>query len=137
MPENKTKATKVSVSSFLATVAEPTRLADAKTLIKMMQGVTGEKATMWGPSIIGFGTYHYKYDTGREGDMPLVGFSPRKGNTVLYIQGGFAGAEALRAKLGQPAKGCMYIKKLADVDMKVLEQLMVKSVADTRKKHSA
>jgi hypothetical protein len=89
---------------------------------------------MWGPSIIGFGSYHYKYDTGREGDMPVVGFSPRKPATVLYGMRGSSESEALIAKLGKhtTGKGCLYIKKLADVDQKVLEALVVKSVAAMR-----
>jgi len=135
MAENKTKATKLSVASFIAGVKDKAQQADAKSLVKMLESLTGEKATMWGPSIIGFGSYHYKYDTGREGDMPLVGFSPRKGNTAIYLQCGFTGAEALRAKLDQEPKGCMYIKKLADVDQKVLQQLFVKSI-DYTKKHN-
>jgi hypothetical protein len=92
---------------------------------------------MWGPSIIGFGSYHYKYDSGREGDMPIIGFSPRKAATVLYNVGGFSGSEALRAKLGKhtTGKGCLYIKKLAEVDQQVLETLVLKSVGATRARH--
>jgi len=99
MAENKTKATKVSVAAFIAAVADQTRRADAKALVKLMQSATGEKPKMWGPSIIGFGSYHYTYDSGREGDMPLVGFSPRKAATVLYITRAFSGSVALLANL--------------------------------------
>jgi hypothetical protein len=137
MAENKTKPTKLSVPAFIAAVADPARRADAKTLIKLMQSATGEKPKMWGPSIVGFGSYHYKYESGREGDMPLVGFSPRKTAMVLYGIGGFSGSEALRAKLGSAEKGCLYIKKLADVDRKALETLIVKSVGAMRKKYGA
>src|SRR6266852_428473 len=84
MAENKTKPTKVSVSAFINAIADPTKRADAKALVKLMQNVTGEKPKMWGPSIVGFGSYHYTYDSGREGDMPLIAFSPRKAATVLY-----------------------------------------------------
>jgi len=134
MAENKTKPTKLSVSAFIETVADQTRRADAKALVKLMQTATGEKPKMWGPSIIGFGSYHYKHDSGREGDMPLVGFSPRKAATVLYNMTGFTGSESLRAKLGKHAtgKGCLYIKKLAEVNQKVLETLIVRSVGDIR-----
>src|SRR5436190_24395537 len=117
MAENKTKPTRVSVSAFIDALTDETRRADAKVLVKLMQSATGEKPKMWGPSIIGFGSYHYKYDSGREGDIPLVGFSPRKVASVLYIMTGFSDSEALRAKLGKHSTGkaCLYIKKLADV----------------------
>ena len=84
MAENKTKPTKLSVAAFIDAITDPTRRADAKALVKLMQSASGEKPKMWGSSIIGFGSYHYKYDSGREGDMPLIGFSPRKAATVLY-----------------------------------------------------
>jgi hypothetical protein len=102
----------------------------------MMQSATGEKPKMWGPSIIGFGSYHYKYDSGREGDMPIIGFSPRKPATVLYLTASRDSA-ALLAKLGKHSggKGCLYIKKLADVDQKVLEAMIGKSVAAMRAKY--
>ena len=125
MADNKTKPTEVSVAAFIDAIADQTRRADAKALVKLMQSATGEKPKMWGPSIIGFGSCHYKYESGREGDMPLVGFSPRKAATVLYGMAGSSDAEALLAKLGKhtTGKGCLYIKKLADVDQKVLEAL--------------
>ena len=102
-----------------------------------MQKASGEKAKMWGPSIIGFGSYHYKYDTGREGDMPIVAFSPRKAATVLYNVSSFNGSKGLLSKLGshQTGKGCLYIKKLADVEQRVLETLVVKSLAAKRARH--
>jgi hypothetical protein len=137
MAENKTKPTRQNVAAFIDALTDPTRRAEAKALIKLMQSATGEKPKMWGPSIIGFGSYHYTYDSGREGDMPLIGFSPRKAATVLYNMTGFSGSEALLAKLGKhtTGKGCLYIKRLADADQKVLEALTVKSVAAMRARH--
>jgi hypothetical protein len=131
MAENKTKATKVSVSAFIDAITDEGRRSDAKALVKLMQKAAGEKPKMWGPSIIGFGSYHYTYDSGREGDMPVVAFSPRKAATVLY---GLSDAEALLPKLGKHTrgKGCLYIKKLADVDQKVLETMAAKAVAGRR-----
>jgi hypothetical protein len=135
--ENKTKPTKLSVTAFVDGIADPTRRADAKAVVKLMRSATGEAPKMWGPSIIGFGSYHYKYDSGREGDMPIVGFSPRKAATVFYITRGFVGAEALLARLGKHTvgKSCLYIGKLSDVDQKVLEALVVKSVAVMRTRY--
>jgi hypothetical protein len=134
MADNQTKPTKASVASFIDALPDQTRRADAKTLVKLMQNTTGEKPKMFGPSIIGFGLYHYTYDTGREGDMPLACFSPRKAATVLYSLTSFNGAAALLAKLGKHtvSGSCLHIKKLAEVDLKVLEALVVKSVAARR-----
>jgi hypothetical protein len=133
MTVNKTRATEASVAAFVDAL-EPARRLDAKAVIKMMKNATGEKPKMWGPSIIGFGTQHYKYDSGREGDTVLVGFSPRKAATVLYGLTGFKDAAALLAKLGKhtTGKGCLYLKSLSDVDQKILEKLIVKSVAAKR-----
>lgn len=135
MAENKTKPTKLSVTAFINAVADPSRRADAKALVKLLQDATGEKPQMWGVAIIGFGSYHYKYESGREGDMPIVGFSPRKAATVLY---GLAGAKALLPKLGKhtTGKGCLYIKKLADVDQSVFQEMVVKAVAATKARGS-
>jgi len=134
MADNKTKPTELSVAAFIDAITDPTRRADAKTLVKLMQDAAGEKPKMWGPSIIGFGSYHYRYDSGREGDMPLIGFSPRKTAAVLYNMIGSSDSKALLAKLGKHAtgKGCLYVKKLADVDQEVLEDMVVKSLAATR-----
>jgi hypothetical protein len=134
MADSKTKPTKLSVTAFIDALTDETKRADAKALVKLMQSATGEKPKMWGTSIIGFGSCHYKYETGREGDMPLAGFSPRKAATVLYSVAGSSDSKALLAKLGKhtTGKGCLYIKKLADVDQKVLEALVVKSVAARR-----
>jgi hypothetical protein len=137
MAENKTKPTKVSVAAFIDALTDQTSRADAKALVKLMQSATGEKPKMWGPSIIGFGSYHYTYESGREGDAPLIGFSPRKAATVLYGATGCADSEALLAKLGKHStgKGCLYIKNLADVDQKVLEDMVVESVAAKRARY--
>jgi hypothetical protein len=134
MALNKTKPTAAGVAAFVDKLAEPAKRSDAEALIGLMKGATGEEPKMWGPSIIGFGTYHYKYESGREGDTVLVGFSPRKPAIVLYGVTGSEHAEALLAKLGKhtTGKGCLYIKKLSDVDHKVLGQLIVESVAAKR-----
>jgi Domain of unknown function (DU1801) len=133
MADNKTKPTKLRVRDFIDALTDEARRADAKALVKLMQNATGEKPQMWGPSIIGFGSCHYKYESGREGDMPLAGFSPRKAATVLYGMG-LSESGPLLAKLGKhtTGKGCLYIKKLTDVDSKTLEALVVKSVAAKR-----
>ena len=127
----------MSVPAFLDACADEERRTDAKALAKLMQKVTGKKAAMWGPSIVGFDSYHYKYESGREGDMLVVGFSPRKAANVLYGAIGFDGDEDLLAKLGKhtTGKGCLYIKKLADVDAKVLETLIKKAIAATKTRH--
>ena len=134
MAENKTKPTKLSVTAFIDAIPDDTRRTDAKTLVKIMQSATGEKPKMWGGSIIGFGSYHYTYDSGREGDMPVVGFSPRKAATVLYGLRGSDDVEEMLAKLGEHStgKGCVYIKRLANVDHKVLTTMVAKSVAAKR-----
>src|SRR5271167_4210803 len=134
MAENKTRPTKLSVAAFIDTLKDPARRADAKALVKLMQSAAGEKPKMWGPSIIGFGSYHYKYESGREGDMPIISFSPRKAATVLYGITGFSEAAGLLSKLGEHTigKGCLYVKKLADLDQHVLEALVVKSLAAKR-----
>jgi hypothetical protein len=131
MADNKTKPTELSVTAYIDALTDETRRADARALVKLMRSVTGEKPKMWGPSIVGFGNCHYVYESGRQGDMPLTGFSPRKAATVLYGLTGFGEAEALLVKLGKhtTGKGCLYVRKLADVDRKVLEALVLKSVA--------
>jgi hypothetical protein len=129
MAGNKTKATKVSVSGFLASKASGQQLSDSKALAKLFAEVTGKPARMWGPSIVGFGSYHYVYASGREGDAPLLGFSPRKLAIVLYVAP-FPGDGELKQKLGSYAAGagCLYVKKLADIDLGVLRKLARASV---------
>jgi len=132
MGEIKTRPTDVSVDAFLDGVQHPVRRADGKTIRLMMERVTGEQATMWGPSIVGFGSYHYRYASGHEGDMPRVGFSPRSANLVLYV-GGFPEYEALLAGLGKhkSSKACLYLNKLADVDLGVLEEIVRRTYSAT------
>jgi hypothetical protein len=135
MAENKTKANNLSVPEFLDGIADEARRADARALIKLMQGATGEKPKMWGGSIVGFGSYHYTYDSGREGDMPVVGFSPRKAATVIYGLRADGDADSMLAKLGKhtTGKGCVYVKRLSDVDQEVLRK-MVAGAAKAREK---
>jgi hypothetical protein len=132
MAEIKTKPTDVSVDAFLDGVEHPVRRADGKAVRAMMERVTGEPAVMWGPSIVGFGSYHYRYASGHEGDMCRVGFSPRSAKLVLYVDG-FPEYEALLAKLGKHkrSKACLYLGKLADVDMAVLEEIVRRTYATT------
>jgi Domain of unknown function (DU1801) len=132
--ENKTKATTSSPTAFIAALTDPMRRSDAKVLVQLMQRASGEKPVMWGPSIIGFGSCHYKYESGREGDMPLIAFSPRKSAAVLYGLLGTSDAGILLAELGKHStgKGCLYIKKMADIDTTVLETLMKSAAAHHR-----
>ena len=125
MAEIKTKANARTVADFMATVTHPVRRADADTLIPIMERISGASATMWGRSIVGFGSYHYQYESGHEGDMCRIGFSPRSGSLVLYLAA-YRRQQALLARLGKHklGKGCLYVNKLADVDMTVLEQLI-------------
>ena len=134
MAENKTKATVASVSGFVDAVTDADKRADAKELIRLMQQASGEKPAMWGSAIVGFGSCHYKYESGREGDMPLISFSPRKAALVLYGLLCNDDASSFLTKLGKhtTGKGCLYIKKLADVDKKVLETMMKNAVAHYR-----
>lgn len=136
--ENKTRPTGASVAAFINAVENDTRRRDARTLLAMMKKITGEKAKMWGPSIIGFGEYHYKYESGREGDMLNVGFSPRKANMALYVMGSIAEDDPLRDRLGKykTGKSCLYVNKLEDVDLAVLEKLIAKSYKATLKKYA-
>lgn len=128
--ELKTKATPVSVDDFIEAVADEGQRADAHKITAMMERLSGHPPKMWGPSIIGFGQYHYKYASGHEGDMARIGFSPRKGNTVLYLIDGFEGHAELMARLGKhkTGKSCLYIKRLSAIDESVLEQLCVESL---------
>ena len=132
MAETKTKPTDVDVDVFLDDIQHPVRNADGKTLRALMERVTGEPATMWGPTIVGFGRYHYRYASGHEGDACRVGFSPRSANLVLYV-GGFPEYHALLARLGKHkrSKACLYVNKLADVDSEVLEEIVRLTYATT------
>jgi hypothetical protein len=137
MVKNKTKVTNVSIEAFLASVPDASKRADALALIGMMQTAIREKPQMWGPSIVGFGSYHYLYESGHEGDSPIVGFSPRKAALVLYIVTGFKGAEPLLGILGKhtTGKSCLYVKQLADVNVPVLQKLIDRSVTAVRAKY--
>ena len=128
----KTKPTEITADAFIDAVENPLRREDAKVAAAMMARLTGEPARMWGPSIIGFGSYHYTYDSGHEGTMCRIGFSPRKAELVLYVLNGTAEQEGQLARLGKhkTGKACLYVKKLADVDMGVLEEVIRSTIAD-------
>lgn len=132
----KTTQNRNSPAKFVKSVEHPVRRADAQTLLKWFTEITGMPAKMWGPSIIGYGRYHYKYETGREGEFLMTGFSPRKANLVIYIMPGYREQDAALAKLGKHkiGKSCLYINKLADVDLDVLAG-MVKDGVDYMRKN--
>lgn len=129
MANVKTKKNDADVDRFLASVADEKKRADSRVVLELMKEVTGEEPKMWGSSIIGFGSYHYKYESGREGDWFLTGFSPRVQSLTLYIMPGFSQYEGLMARLGKykTGKSCLYIKRLGDVDLAVLKDLVQKS----------
>ena len=131
MTENTTKPTAVTAADFIAAVPDPSRRADAETLAALLAERSGEPAAMWGPSIIGFGRYRYTYDSGRSGEMCRIGLSPRKAETVLYLTEGFPLHADLLARLGKhrTGKSCLYIKRLSDVDMGLLTELIDASLA--------
>jgi hypothetical protein len=137
MAENKTRPTKASVTAFVNAIEDAERRADVRKVAAMMRKATGKRAKMWGPSIVGYGTYHYKYASGREGDFMITGFSPRKQALTVYILAGFSKFDGLMKKLGryQTGKSCLYIKRLSDVDEKVLERLINDSVRYMRKNY--
>lgn len=137
MAENKTQATTASVAEYLAAIEDETRRRDCEALAALMTKLAKAPATMWGTGIVGFGSYHYKYDSGREGDSCVVGFAARKGDISVYLVAGFEGQAALLAQLGRfkTGKVCLYIRKLADIDLKVLEQLIAGSIADTKRRY--
>lgn len=130
MSDLKTQPNEESVGTFLNSLVDQKQKEDSFKVLDMMQNITGEPPKMWGKSMIGFGSYHYKYESGREGDWFLTGFSPRKGKMSLYVMSGFSNYEALMNKLGkfQTGKSCLYIKKLDDIDTSVLAQLIKDSV---------
>lgn len=129
--DNQTKPTEVSPAEFVAAVGHDTRRADSEVLLGWFGEVTGYTPKMWGASLIGYGRYHYKYDSGREGDMLITGFSPRKANLVLYIMPGYRDLSDKLARLGKHkiGKSCLYINKLADIDMDVLREIVEDGVA--------
>ena len=132
MAELKTKPTQASVTEFLNQIPDKERRDDCFAIAKMMEEITGDKPKMWGPSIVGFGTYHYKYDSGREGDWPVAAFSPRKKDLTLYIMMGFEKYPELMQQLGKHSTGksCLYIKRLSDIHIPTLKKLIKLSVKE-------
>jgi hypothetical protein len=126
MSENKTRPTEINVNTFLEKVMDPLQREDCVSIIRIMEEVSGEHAIMWGSSIIGFGNYHYKYESGREGDMPVMAFSPRKQAITIYLKGYLHLYEKELANLGKykTGKGCLYIKSLKDIDQAVLKNVL-------------
>lgn len=131
----KTKPTKVSVKSHIAAIANDEQRNDAQTLVALMREVTKQEPRMWGPSIVGFGSYHYRYASGHQGDSALAAFAVRGRELVVYIEAAFEGRDALLAKLGKHKTGkvCVYIRRLAEVDLKVLKTLVTRSIAETKR----
>jgi hypothetical protein len=138
MAENKTKATEASVDSYLAAIGDESRRKDCAALARLMSKATQQKPVMWGTSIVGFGRYHYTYESGREGDSCLVGFSSRKSDISLYLLADFPGRDELLARLGKhkTGKGCLYIRNLGDVDLEILEQLVAASFVEKKRIHA-
>jgi hypothetical protein len=137
MAENKTKPTKASVAAYLAAIVDPERRTDCEKLIRMMQKITQQTPRMWGPSIVGFGSYHYTYASGREGDACAAGFSSRKSDISVYLTADFPEQHALLGRLGRHkmGKACLSIRRLADVDLAVLEELIARSVAAVHQRY--
>jgi hypothetical protein len=137
MAANKTVDTDASVEDYLAAIADEARRDDCRALVQLMSGVTKRPPRMWGEAIVGFGSYRYRYESGREGDAPLVGFAARKGDISVYLLAGFEGQQALLARLGRHrmGKACLYVRRLSDVDMRVLEQLVAGSVAEVGRRY--
>ena len=137
MSDAKTKKNDASVEEFLAGITHDKRREDCRVVVDLMKDVTGEEPVMWGDSIIGFGTYHYRYASGREGDWPITGVSPRKQSLTLYIMPGFDRYEELMSELGKhkTGKSCLYVNKLEDVDLPTLRKLVTESFQYMRKKY--
>ena len=137
MAQLKTKETDSSVQAYLDAIDDESRRQDCQAIIEIMRRVTRKEPKMWGASIVGFGRYHYKYESGHEGYACLVGFSSRKGDISLYITSGFASREDLLAELGKhkTGKACLYIKRLSDINVRVLEKLVSESVADRQRRY--
>ena len=135
--EQKTRPAATSAAEFLAAVEDPTRRADAEAACALLAEATGEPPVLWGPSIVGFGAYHYRYASGHEGDAPLVGFSPRKANLVFYLFGCDEGRDDLLARLGKhkAGKGCVYVNRLADVDPVVLKAMAAAAADQLRARY--
>ncbi len=138
MAKNKTAETAVSVNDFINAVKDETKRKDSFSLIDLIEKQTGFEPKMWGPRIIGFGSYHYKYDTGHAGDSPLVGFSPRAAALTLYLSGQFENREDLLEKLGnhKTGKGCIYVKKLGDINIETLQKMIANHIRHIQKLYS-
>ena len=138
MTENKTRPNNNSVIAFLNSVEGKEKRKDSHALLQLFKSITLEPAVMWGESIVGFGSYHYKYDSGREGDMCITGFSPRKSNFSIYIMSGFSNYQDLLEQLGphKTGKACLYVKRLSDIDMDVLSEIIRSSYLHYKNKHS-
>ncbi|MDN5204711.1 DUF1801 domain-containing protein [Fulvivirgaceae bacterium BMA10] len=138
MAELKTKLNDGNVEAFIDAVGDDKQRADCRVIMDIMKSLTNAEPKMWGNSIVGFGSYHYKYDSGREGDWFLTGFSPRKQNLTLYIMSGFSNYEELFTKLGKfkTGKSCLYVKKLEDIDLDILKEMIVKSIDTISKRYS-
>ncbi len=138
MAENKTKQTDASVDAYLAAIGNDIRRADCVVLTKLMAEASKEAPKMWGSSIVGFGSCHYKYDSGREGDMCLVGFAARKGDISIYLTASVLAQEELMSRLGKhkAGKGCLYVSKLSDIDLQILEKLIAATVAQRKGGHA-
>jgi len=136
MAENKTKPTDADVKAYLGAISDEVRRQDCATLVAMMERVTGKPPVMWG-SIVGFDSYHYKYDSGREGDAPLAGFAARKGDISIYLSCEVPAEDSLRERLGRHkmGKACLYVRRLEDVDLGVLEQLVAQAAGATRARY--
>lgn len=126
MAENKTQPTGASVGDFIRAVSDPDRRRDCRTIMKLMKEATGARPRMWGPSIVGYGNHHYRYESGREGDMPQVGFSPRQRELTLYLMGGLKLQASRLKRLGKHRTGkcCLYLRSLAEVDQAVLQEMI-------------
>jgi Domain of unknown function (DU1801) len=137
MAENKTKATDASVAEYLAAISDEDRRADCAAIARLMNKVTKQEPRMWGPGIVGFGHYRYTYESGRSGEACQTGFASRMGDISVYLVAGFPGQDELLATLGRHkmGKACLYIRRVSDIDLKVLEKLIAGSVAEIRKRY--
>lgn len=135
MNKQKTQPTNTSVEQFIAAIDDPQKREDCMTLLQLFHEITGEPAKLWGSSIVGFGSYHYKYGSGHEGGAAITGFSPRKQNLTIYVMDGFEKYKPLLEKLGKhkTSVSCLYIKRLADIDLAVLRKIVEQSVAEIKK----
>ncbi len=135
--EAKTRPTDASVGDYIAAIADPDRAGDCRSLVRLMTRITKKKPVMWGPSIVGFDSYHYRYESGREGDACLMGFSYRKPELAIYVVAGFEGAGQMLESLGRhrTSKVCLYVKRLSDIDLEVLESLLRHSATEIRRRY--